>query len=151
MPSTPSPTARTRPTPSTPRILGLGTSVQAAPCRTPISMKLTPAKAISTNASPGPGTGSGRSTYSSISRPPVPFITMAFIHQCGQALIRLKALPGRGRLRREGVFERPLDRGEAFRSRRVQCKDLMKLGEERKTGSLPRDDDGHQKRPACPL
>src|SRR3984893_12953463 len=79
MPSTESPTASTRPTPSTPRILGLETSVQAMPCRTPMSMKLTPARVISTNASPGPATGSGSSTHSSISRPPVPFITIAFI------------------------------------------------------------------------
>src|SRR5271168_1488291 len=79
MPSTPSPAATTRPTPSTPRILGFGVSFQAMPWRTPMSMKLTPAKAVSTSAWPGPATGSGRSTYSNISRPPVPFITMAFI------------------------------------------------------------------------
>ncbi len=67
------------PRPRRPESWDLGLLGPSHALPTPMSMKFTPAKTTSTSASPGPARGSGRSTYFSTSRPPVPVITTALI------------------------------------------------------------------------
>ena len=104
--STPGPIAATRPQQSVPwmngngvgalhppsslasRVLFLGLAVprvsvvtveEYQPRRVLISVLFTPAARTWSRTSPGPGTGRGTSLYSSLSRPPLPTVTTAFI------------------------------------------------------------------------